>query len=132
MCYCRDGRLRVGDELIKVNGRRMRGLTLQEARSTLRTSPHQVEIVIARLPGSAPAPLTEEETVTPADTRQPDDGELPSQPQFKDDEAHPGVSSALSPASTPAATATETGKVTGMRKFSYRTEQVSLSCYTNS
>jgi len=44
----RDGRLKVGDELVKVNGKRMRGLPLQEARVLLERSPRQVELVIAR------------------------------------------------------------------------------------
>jgi hypothetical protein len=44
----RDGRFHVGDELVKVNGRRLRGMTLQEARTTLKNSPREVDIVIAR------------------------------------------------------------------------------------
>ncbi|XP_071525100.1 uncharacterized protein [Panulirus ornatus] len=46
----RDGRLRVGDEIINVNGRRLRGVTLEEARRILRHTPSQVDIVVAREP----------------------------------------------------------------------------------
>ncbi|KAK3909227.1 PDZ domain-containing protein 2 [Frankliniella fusca] len=98
-----DGRLRVGDELIKVSGRRMRGLTLQEARSALRSSPPQVEVVIARVPAATPA----ERAPTPVQ----------------------GTAQADHPAATPAA---EAAKVTGMRKFSYRTEQVTPRRKANS
>ncbi|XP_046999349.1 uncharacterized protein LOC124615473 [Schistocerca americana] len=50
----RDGRFQIGDELVKVNGRRLRGLTLVEARATLKNTPKDVDIVVARKvsPGS--------------------------------------------------------------------------------
>lgn len=44
----RDGRFNIGDEIINVNGRRLRGVTLEEARNVLRTTPREVDIVIAR------------------------------------------------------------------------------------
>ncbi|XP_076061387.1 uncharacterized protein LOC143037156 [Oratosquilla oratoria] len=44
----RDGRFRVGDEIINVNGRRLRGVTLEEARHILRHTPRDVDIVVAR------------------------------------------------------------------------------------
>lgn len=50
----RDGRLRVGDEIINVNGRRLRGVTLEEARRILRHTPAEVDVVVARDP-DAPA-----------------------------------------------------------------------------
>ncbi|KAJ1526387.1 hypothetical protein ONE63_009529 [Megalurothrips usitatus] len=81
-----DGRLRVGDELIKVGGRRMRGLTLQEARSALRASPQHVKLVVARA-------------------------------------STPTASTGSAAATTATATPAEGPKITGMRKFSYRTEQ---------
>lgn len=43
----RDGRFHVGDELVKVNGQRLRGMTLQEARTALKNCPREVDIVIA-------------------------------------------------------------------------------------
>lgn len=46
----RDGRLRVGDEIINVNGRRLRGVCLEEARRVLRHTPMEVDIVVAREP----------------------------------------------------------------------------------
>lgn len=38
----------MGDEIINVNGRRLRGVTLDEARHILRSTPKEVDIVIAR------------------------------------------------------------------------------------
>lgn len=38
----------MGDEIINVNGRRLRGVTLDEARHILRSTPREVDIVIAR------------------------------------------------------------------------------------
>uniref|UniRef100_A0A1B6C200 PDZ domain-containing protein n=2 Tax=Clastoptera arizonana TaxID=38151 RepID=A0A1B6C200_9HEMI len=50
----RDGRFCIGDEIVKVNGCRLRGLTIQEARTTLRSTPNEVEIVICRDPEPKP------------------------------------------------------------------------------
>lgn len=50
LCLPRDGRLRVGDEIINVNGRRLRGVCLEEARRVLRHTPMEVDIVVAREP----------------------------------------------------------------------------------
>ncbi|XP_066996388.2 uncharacterized protein [Anabrus simplex] len=44
----RDGRLKIGDEIIKVNGRRLRGMTLSEARATLKNALHDIDFVVAR------------------------------------------------------------------------------------
>jgi hypothetical protein len=44
----RDGRFRIGDEIINVNGKRLRGVTLEEAQNALRTTAKEVDIVIAR------------------------------------------------------------------------------------
>ncbi|XP_046398982.1 uncharacterized protein LOC124165570 [Ischnura elegans] len=44
----RDGRFRVGDEIVNVNGKRLRGLTPTEARTILRNTPRDVEVVVAR------------------------------------------------------------------------------------
>ncbi|XP_071449313.1 uncharacterized protein [Hetaerina americana] len=44
----RDGRFRVGDEIVNVNGKRLRGLTPSEARTVLRNTPRDVEVVVAR------------------------------------------------------------------------------------
>ncbi|KAA0192674.1 hypothetical protein HAZT_HAZT003698 [Hyalella azteca] len=44
----RDGRLRVGDEIINVAGQRLRGVSLDDARTILRTTCRQVDIVVAR------------------------------------------------------------------------------------
>ena len=46
----RDGRLMVGDEIVNVNGRRLRGLTMHEAKTVLRNccQSRDVDIVVAR------------------------------------------------------------------------------------
>jgi len=44
----RDGKLRVGDEIVNVDGKRLRGLDAEAARHLLRSSPRQTDIVIAR------------------------------------------------------------------------------------
>ncbi|XP_069672186.1 uncharacterized protein [Periplaneta americana] len=44
----RDGNLCVGDEIINVNGRRLRGLTMAGAREALGSGPRDVDLVIAR------------------------------------------------------------------------------------
>uniref|UniRef100_A0A8D8TPF5 PDZ domain-containing protein 2 n=1 Tax=Cacopsylla melanoneura TaxID=428564 RepID=A0A8D8TPF5_9HEMI len=46
----RDGRFYVGDELIKVNDKRLKGLTILEAREALNNKDTHVEIVICRNP----------------------------------------------------------------------------------
>lgn len=48
LAFFRDGRLQIGDEIINVNGCRLRGVGLQEARDILQNSPKEVDIVIAR------------------------------------------------------------------------------------
>ena len=44
----REGTLSVGDEIVNVNGRRLRGLTMAGAREALGSGPHDVDLVIAR------------------------------------------------------------------------------------
>lgn len=53
MSFGRDGRLQIGDEIINVNGCRLRGVGLQEARDILQNSPKEVDIVIARCSADA-------------------------------------------------------------------------------
>ena len=48
MIYCRDGRIRVGDEIINVCGKRLRGLTIEEAIKALKQPKHELDIVVAR------------------------------------------------------------------------------------
>ena len=48
MIYCRDGRIRVGDEIINVCGKRLRGLTIEEAIKALKQPKHELDIVEAR------------------------------------------------------------------------------------
>ena len=55
-----DGRFRIGDEIINVNGKSLRGLTIDEARYLLRSScssiSNDVDIILARDP---PPPMTD-------------------------------------------------------------------------
>ncbi|PSN49353.1 hypothetical protein C0J52_04295 [Blattella germanica] len=44
----REGTLSVGDEIVNVNGRRLRGLTMARAREALCSGPRDVDLVIAR------------------------------------------------------------------------------------
>ncbi|CAH2102444.1 unnamed protein product [Euphydryas editha] len=44
----REGTLRVGDELLNVNGRRLRDLTMSEAKEALRSGTSEIDIVICR------------------------------------------------------------------------------------
>ncbi|KAF6216074.1 hypothetical protein GE061_000412 [Apolygus lucorum] len=44
----RDGTLRLDDEIINVNGRRLRGLTMEKARESIMKGPIQVDILVAR------------------------------------------------------------------------------------
>lgn len=44
----REGTLRIGDELLNVNGRRLRDLTMSEAKEALRSGSSEIDIVICR------------------------------------------------------------------------------------
>lgn len=44
----REGTLRIGDELLNVNGRRLRDLTMSEAKEALRSGTTEIDIVICR------------------------------------------------------------------------------------
>merc|ERR1719220_360891 len=46
----RDGRFKIGDEIINVNGKSLRGLTMEEAKSLLKTCGPDVDIILARDP----------------------------------------------------------------------------------
>jgi len=49
--FFRDGRLRVGDEIVNVNGRRLRGLPMSEAKTILRMcagNVPEIDVVVAR------------------------------------------------------------------------------------
>nr|CAD7597100.1 unnamed protein product [Timema genevievae] len=62
----RDGRFKEGDEIIKVNGRRLRGMTLQEAHTTLNICPR--DVVVARpVQNKDHAPAKEKPLSQPSD-----------------------------------------------------------------
>lgn len=46
--FFREGTLRIGDELLNVNGRRLRDLTMAEAKEALRSGTSEIDIVICR------------------------------------------------------------------------------------
>jgi hypothetical protein len=48
-CFFREGTLRIGDELLNVNGRRLRDLTMAEAKEALKSGTSDIDIVICRL-----------------------------------------------------------------------------------
>ena len=48
--FFRDGRFKIGDEIINVNGKSLRGLTMDEAKGLLRTCGPDVDIILARDP----------------------------------------------------------------------------------
>lgn len=50
--FCREGAFLINDEIVNVNGRRLRGLTMSGAREVLLSGPSEVDIVISR--GSDP------------------------------------------------------------------------------
>nr|CAD7400170.1 unnamed protein product [Timema cristinae] len=66
----RDGRFKEGDEIIKVNGRRLRGMSLQEARTTLNICPR--DVVVARpVQNKDHAPAKEKPLSQPSDAAPP-------------------------------------------------------------
>ncbi|XP_065221912.1 tyrosine-protein phosphatase non-receptor type 13-like [Planococcus citri] len=46
----RDGRFKIGDEIIKINGTRLKGFSVEDARNLIKNSPQEIEIVISRDP----------------------------------------------------------------------------------
>ena len=48
--FVRDGRFKVNDEIINVNGSSLRGLTMEAARNILKNTGQNVDIIIARSP----------------------------------------------------------------------------------
>jgi len=65
----REGSLCVGDEIVNVNGRRLRGLTMAGARDALGSGPRDVDLVIARLheqeDSAPPRPAVRRESAMP-------------------------------------------------------------------
>lgn len=48
--FYRDGRFKIGDEIIKINGIRLKGFSVEEARNIIKNSPQEIEIVVSREP----------------------------------------------------------------------------------
>ena len=53
-CIYRDGRLQVGDEIVNIEGKRLRGLRLERARQLLSTCRNVADAVISRTAGETP------------------------------------------------------------------------------
>lgn len=100
----RDGRLMIGDELVRVNGKRMRGLTVQEAQSVLENVDREIEIIIARDAERKNAEEAEEKKVSL-------DALLGKNPEHV-------------PKTKPPTPTRQEGRVTGMKKFSCNFEAV--------
>lgn len=56
---CRDGTLRVGDEILNINGRRLLGLDLNDAKECLSTTLLSVDLLISRISESNNKPVEE-------------------------------------------------------------------------
>ena len=65
MIFSRDGRFKLGDEIINVNGKSLRGHTVEEARNLLRTSGPDMDIILAREPETQQLPQQPEVNETP-------------------------------------------------------------------
>lgn len=61
----REGTLCIGDEIINVNGRRLRGLTMAGARDALGSGPRDVDLVIARPQGQEVSALPRPKSMMP-------------------------------------------------------------------
>ena len=73
----KDGRFKVGDELINVNGQSLRGLSMEAARNVLRQLAGHVDIIVARQPQEA--------------TKLPNSGEFLLKPIFYKNNAKPPI-----------------------------------------
>ena len=48
----KDGRFQIGDEIVNVNGKVLRGLSMEEARDTLKNASKTIDLIIARAPNN--------------------------------------------------------------------------------
>lgn len=111
--FFRDGRLCVQDELIKINGTRVKGFRRQDVESILRSSKYNVEFVVSR---AKCQPTSNPEQVLLIQ-------KPPTVPKYptKSDELHEPLYSRQS--SLPEIKLEEKPKMTGMRKFSVHLDQ---------
>jgi len=56
--FNREGSLKIGDEILNVNGKRLRGLTMAEAKESLKGGPAEVDLVICRYHDKSSSPET--------------------------------------------------------------------------
>lgn len=77
----RDGRLQIGDEIVKVNGKRMRALPVSEARTVLENAETEVEIIVAR--EEVPKTETETKSVSLSDLLRKPEVKTPVVPKTK-------------------------------------------------
>lgn len=113
LLFSRDGKLCIQDEIIKINGTRMKGLRRQDVESIMRSSKYNIEFTVSRAKCQP--------------TFNPDKVLLiqkpPTIPKYpsKVEEIHDSLYSRQS--SLPEIKIEETTKMTGMRKFSVHLDQ---------
>ncbi|KAE9545206.1 hypothetical protein AGLY_000749 [Aphis glycines] len=109
----RDGKLCIQDEIIKINGTRVKGLRRQDVESILRSSKYSVEFVVSR--SKCPPTSNTEQILL---IQKPPT--VPKHP-MKSEEVHEPLYSRQS--SLPEIKLEEKPKMTGMRKFSVHLDQ---------
>lgn len=117
LCFFRDGRLCVQDEIIKINGTRVKGLRRQDVDSMLRSCKYNVELVISRAKCQPASADTEQVLLIQKPPT------VPKHPT-KSEEIHEPLYSRQS--SLPEIKLNEKPKMTGMRKFSVHLDQTRL------
>ncbi|XP_050419893.1 uncharacterized protein LOC126832900 [Adelges cooleyi] len=113
----RDGRLCIDDEIVKVNGTRVRGMKQQDVESLLRPTKYNIEFVVSRCKSQLPPKSTDAAETTVKVVQKP-----PTAPKHhtsvKPEDPHEPVWSASRQSSLPEIKLEEKPKITGMRKFS--------------
>lgn len=114
--FFRDGRLCIQDEIIKINGTRVKGLRRQDVDSILRSCKYNVEFVVCR---TKCPPTSDSEQILLIQ-------KPPTVPKYptKSEEIHEPLYSRQS--SLPEIKLDEKPKMTGMRKFSVHLDQTRL------
>lgn len=116
--FFRDGRLCVQDEVVKINGTRVKGLRRQDVEQILRSSKYNVEIVVSRTK-CQPTLKTEQVLLIQKPPA------IPKYP-MKSEEIHEPLYSRQS--SLPEIKLEEKPKMTGMRKFSVHLDHSRSKC----
>lgn len=118
--FFRDGRLCVEDEVVKINGTRVKDLRRQDVESILRSSKYNVEIVVSRAKRQ-PAVKTEPVLLIQKPPT------IPKCPPTKSEEIHESLLYSRQ-SSLPEIKLEEKPKMTGMRKFSVHLDHGRSKC----